>query len=107
MGGSLMSVSPSRRRSRLSCSDSVDDGVIMNRIQSRESFLSLSGFKNGDRVRVLKESRLKGASAIVLDPSWHGLVKVELERADPKGRVKSFLPVELELVDVETTLSTM
>jgi hypothetical protein len=52
-------------------------------------------FKAGDQVWIMKEGRMKGKLADVLDPCWNGLVKVSLQ--DPKGEIKSYHPVLLEL----------
>lgn len=55
-------------------------------------------FKEGDRVKVKKDSRIKDKFATVLDPQWYGLVKLQLEEPDPTGRIKTVMPAELELV---------
>lgn len=52
----------------------------------------------GDLVRITKESRLKGQRAVVVDPMWHGLIKVELEKDDAKGNIKSYQKSELEFI---------
>jgi len=53
-------------------------------------------FRKGDRVWIMKEGRMKGKLAEVLDPCWNGLVKVETEK-DEKGNIKSYHPVEVQL----------
>jgi serine/threonine protein kinase len=55
-------------------------------------------FSRGDRVRITKESRTKGKTAVVIQPYWHGLVKVMMEEEDEKGMTKSFRATQLELI---------
>mmetsp|Transcript_17728 Transcript_17728/g.28831 ORF Transcript_17728/g.28831 Transcript_17728/m.28831 type:complete len:579 (-) Transcript_17728:79-1815(-) len=64
----------------------------------------LNTFEVGDRVRVMKETRLKGKTATVLDPCWrkcngYTLVQVKMDEADEKGEVKSFTQGDLEPLD--------
>jgi len=50
-------------------------------------------------VKVVKDTRLKGQLATVIDPCWKDLVKVEMLEEDAKGRIKSFTEEELELAE--------
>jgi len=59
--------------------------------------------KKGDKVRVLKDSRTNGAVATVVDPNWQGLVKVEMDEADEKGNIKSYLQADLENIQERET----
>jgi len=64
----------------------------------------LNTFEAGDRVRVMKQTRLKGKTATVLDPFWrkcngYTLVQVKMDEADEKGEVKSFTQGDLEPLD--------
>jgi hypothetical protein len=59
----------------------------------------ISKCKSGDGVRVLSAGAMKGKLGVVLDPQWHGLVKVLMREEGQDGWVKSFLPLELELVE--------
>lgn len=62
--------------------------------------LPAKAFHEHDRVRIVKATRLKGKFAVVVDPEWLGLVKVEMEENDPKGRIKTFNVSDLELVQI-------
>jgi hypothetical protein len=50
--------------------------------------------RRGDRVKILKEGGQRGNIAIVVDPSWKGLVKVQMEET---GELKSYIADELRL----------
>jgi serine/threonine protein kinase len=59
--------------------------------------LGAKKLNKGDRVAVMnEESRLKMQLATVLDPDWNCLVKVEMDKADERGKFKSFAAVDLE-----------
>jgi len=63
-------------------------------------------FKPGDQVWIIKESRLKGKRATVIDPCWKGLVKVQMKDEDDKGNIKSYQPFELQLAVTVPVAST-
>lgn len=52
----------------------------------------------GDSVRITKESRMTGVRATVIDPNWHGLVKVMVDDERHPCTVKSYTMTELELL---------
>ena len=49
-----------------------------------------SRFKIGDVVVVTKEGKQKGNSAHVVNPTWHGMVKVEMDDGPHIGGTKSY-----------------
>lgn len=56
-------------------------------------------FSRGDHVCVLKASRLKGKTGVVVKASWHGMVKIMMDEDDADGKIKSFKPEELEHIE--------
>jgi hypothetical protein len=58
-----------------------------------------TGFRDGDRVVVVKEGAKRGLEATVTNGNWHGRVKVDLD-----GMVKSYQPSEMKLVYRPVTL---
>lgn len=51
--------------------------------------------RRGDHVRITKESRCKGKTAVVIQPYWHGLVKVVMDEEDARGMTKSYKLADL------------
>merc|ERR1719253_166797 len=60
-----------RRRARsLMRMEMQDEAAVLGNMST-----SGGGFAVGDRVRVVKEARTKGKTAVVTQPQWNGLVK--------------------------------
>ena len=56
-------------------------------------------FQEGDRVRIVKkESTVLNDLAVVKDPNWNGLIKVELVEGEDKGETKAYKPSDMVLV---------
>ena len=56
-------------------------------------------FQEGDRIRIVKkESTVLNDLAVVKDPNWNGLIKVELVEGEDKGETKAYKPSDMVLV---------
>merc|ERR1712159_701924 len=91
-------------RAALEVLEYVDALRLASEGDSREEFRdnAIERFRFGDRVKIMKESRLKGKFATVIDAKWHGLVKVEMADYDAEGQVKAFKDDDLKLVSKRT-----
>jgi len=87
-----MAVTEAIDRVRLQRTTKTLDGNVSNNGEEKQ-------FMIGDRVKIIKNSRTLGKLAAVLDPDWHGLVKVNLDEPDEKGKTKSFKSFDLEIID--------
>lgn len=59
-------------------------------------------YKTGDQVRITEFDTLTGRTAVVMDPCWHGLVKVSLDNEDELYRAKCVPQRALEMVPDES-----
>ena len=64
--------------------------------ESDDEAVPLPLFEKGELVVVSKvNSHVKGAVGKVEDPSWNGMVKIELTTSEDKGQLKSYTPTDL------------
>jgi len=77
--------------------DDLDVKGIIKSYKPSELELRTSAHQAGDRVRVNQDGSMKGKYGVVLDADWNGLVKVEMEEADPQmGHITSYEAAELD-----------
>jgi hypothetical protein len=55
----------------------------------------------GDTVKVLKEGSQHGATAVVVDPAWHGIVKVQMES---DGSAQGYKRAQLQIISAREDL---